>query len=189
MPFTTIYFREAEAMIKANRMKKNILATLNDLDQSLATFHYRGLAVRSVLDDDGWRANTENLNILEGRRYQFKGFWQRIAIEANLYAYEYLWEGLFRLQLGFDQGKLDAGILILPGNRSDKSPLGNSIDLVKVEVEALFPTISLPVAVALFEVGVTSLADDAVKPLPQPDQTKEMYHEPDIQPEVMEAAI
>jgi len=36
MPFTTIYFREAEALIKAQRMKKNILATLEDLEQSLA---------------------------------------------------------------------------------------------------------------------------------------------------------
>ena len=183
MPFTTLYFHEAETMIKAKRMKKNISATLEDLDQSLATFHYRGLAVRSVLDDDGWRENTENLNIIEGRRYQFKGLWQRIAIEANLYSYEYLWEGLFRLQLGYDHGKLDAGILILPGNRSDKSPLGNSIDLVKVEVETLYPTISLPVAIVLFEVGVSTLADEAIQQLPKP------VHEPDIQTEIMEAAI
>lgn len=168
MPFTTVYFREAEAMIKAYRMKKNISATLNDLDQSLATFYYRGLAVRSVLDDAGWREESSNLNILEGRRYQYKGFWQRIAIEANLYNYEYLWEGLFRLQLGFDQGKLDAGILILPGNRSDKSPLGNSVDLVKLEIEALYPTISLPVAVVLFEVGISTLANEAVQQVPEP---------------------
>ena len=183
MPFTTIYFREAEAMIKANRMKKNILATLEDLEQSLAVFHYRGITLRSVLNDAGWREDTENLNIITGRRYQYKGLWKRIAIEANLNTYEYLWEGLFRLQVGYDQGKIDAGILILPGNRSDKSPLGSSIDLVKMEVEKLFPTISLPVAVVLFDVDASTLADEAVKQLP------ESNHEPDIQPTAMEAVI
>ena len=185
MPFTTVYFREAEALIKAQRMKKNILATLEDLEQSLATFHYRGFTVRSVLNDAGWREESNDLNILEGRRYQFKGYWRRVAIEANLSVYEYLWEGLFRLQLGFDQGKIDTGILILPGNRSKKSPLGKSIDLVKVEVEALFPTISLPVAVVLFDVDASTLADEAVKQLPEPDETTDF----DDKSEIMEAAL
>ncbi len=188
MPFTTVYFREAEALIKAQRMKKNILATLEDLEQSLATFHYRGFTVRSVLNDAGWREESNDLNILAGRRYQFKGYWRRVAIEANLSVYEYLWEGLFRLQLGFDQGKIDTGILILPGNRSEKSPLGKSIDLVKVEVEALFPTISLPVAVVLFDVDASTLADEAVKQLPATSKPAEKY-EPEIQPTAMEAAI
>jgi hypothetical protein len=182
MPFTTVYFREAETMIKTNRMKKNISTTLEDLDQSLATFHYRGFTVRSVLNDAGWREDTENLNIITGRRYQYKGYWKRIAIEANLNTYEFLWEGLFRLQVGFDRGKIDAGILILPGNRSDKSPLGNSIDLVKVEVEELFPTISLPVAVVLFAVDVLTMADEAIQEIPQASKTE-------IQPTAMEAAI
>ena len=188
MPFTTVYFREAEALIKAQRMKKNILATLEDLEQSLATFHYRGFTVRSVLNDAGWREESNDLNILEGRRYQFKGYWRRVAIEANLSVYEYLWEGLFRLQLGFDQGKIDTGILILPGNRSDKSPLSSSIDLVKVEVEALFPTISLPVAVVLFDVEVSRLVDEALQQLPATSKPAEKY-ELEIQPTAMEAAI
>jgi len=179
MPFTTIYFREAEDLIKANRMTKNIKATLDDLEQSLATFHYRGFTVRNVLNDAGWREDSSSLNIIEGRRYQFKGYWQRVAIEANLSVYEYLWTGLFRLQLGYDQGKLDAGILILPGNRSHKSPLGsNNINLVKREVEALYPTISLPVAVVLYDVDAPTIADEEI------NQVAEKNHEPE-----MEAAI
>jgi len=180
MPFTTVYFREAEDFIKANRMIKNIKATMEDLEQSLETFHYRGFTVRSVLDDAGWREDTSNLNILAGRRYQYKGLWQRIAIEANLYSYEYLWEGLFRLQLGYDQGKLDAGILILTGNRSEKSPLGNSVDLVKREVEALYPTISLPVAVVLFDVDTPTIADAEVNQVPA-IQSTETVHEPEME--------
>ena len=183
MSFTTIYFREAEDLIKANRMMKNIKATLKDLEQSLATFHYRGFTLKTVLDDAGWREDTSNLNILAGRRYQYKGYWQRIAIEANLYSYEYLWEGLFRLQLGYDQGKIDAGILIVTGNRSEKSPLGNSVDLVKTEVEALYPTISLPVAVVLFDVDAPTIANEEIH------QVTTMQSTETVRKPEMEAAI
>jgi len=181
MPFTTIYFREAEAIIKANRMQDNFIATMEELDLSLATFHYRGTTLKSVLEHAGWRGNNDNLNILPGRRYQYKGIWQKIAIEANLYFYEYLWDGLFRLQLGYDHGKIDTGILLLPGQRSDKSPLGSTVNLVKVEVEELFPTISLPVAIVLFDFTVNGTAREDASQVQTTTNT--------FKPTAMEAAI
>ncbi len=72
---------------------------------------------------------------------------------------------LFRLQIGFDKGRFDMGILLLNQFRSEKSPLGNNIKLVKQEVEALFPTISMPVSIVLFDLSKPQCLDpDPVSP-------------------------
>jgi hypothetical protein len=76
-----------------------------------------------------------------------------VAIEGNFSAYEYILEGLFRLQIGFDQGKIETGILMLTGARSEKSSLGSSRELAEAEVQMLYPTISMPVSIALFDLG------------------------------------
>jgi hypothetical protein len=76
-----------------------------------------------------------------------------VALEGNFSAYEYILEGLFRLQVGFDQGKIETGILLLTSLRSEKSSLGTSRDLAIAEVEQLYPTISMPVSIALFALG------------------------------------
>jgi hypothetical protein len=55
--------------------------------------------------------------------------------------------------VGFDNGKIDCGILMLTAERSDKSKLGTSKDLAIAEVEQLSKTISVPVAIALFDLG------------------------------------
>jgi len=82
-----------------------------------------------------------------------------IAIEGSFAAYEFIHEGLFRLQLGFDKGLIESGVLVLPGQRSEKSKLGSSADLPTAEIEQLHPTISVPVTVALFDLGRPCLED------------------------------
>ena len=91
--------------------------------------------------------------LLDGRRYQYKGVKKGVAIEGNFSVYEYILEGLFRLQVGFDKGRIETGILMLTSLRSEKSSLGKTRDLVQVEVEMLYPTISMPVSIALFNLG------------------------------------
>ena len=101
-----------------------------------------------------WRENGDGeLKILDGRRYMYKGVKRGVAIEGNFSVYEYILEGLFRLQVGFDKGRIETGILMLTSMRSEKSSLGNQRDLVQVEVEQLYPTISMPVSIALFDLG------------------------------------
>ncbi len=155
MSYEILYFNDAEKVIKFKRMGKMIDDTLQGIADDLIGSTHLNTTLKTSLDDCGWRENPDILKIIDGRRYQYKGYLKRVAIEASLGAYEYVLEGLFRLQIGFDKGLLDAGLLILPGNRSEKSPLGESVDLVKDEIKELYPTISLPVAVALFDVGVS----------------------------------
>ena len=83
-----------------------------------------------------------------------------MAIEGNFASYEYILEGLFRLQIGFDKGRVETGILMLTSSRSEKSRLGTSIELAKLEVEQLYPTISMPVTIALFDLGTPELPDE-----------------------------
>jgi hypothetical protein len=67
---------------------------------------------------------------------------------------------LVRLQIGYDKQRIDAGILLVNSKRSDKSPLGTTADLIKTEIEALYPTISLPVSVCMIDSGEPILYDE-----------------------------
>ena len=49
---------------------------------------------------------------------------------------------------------------MLTSQRSAKSSYGSSIDLAKSEVEQLYPTISMPVSIALFDLGDPDLPDE-----------------------------
>ncbi|MFC1881532.1 hypothetical protein ACFL2S_08585 [Thermodesulfobacteriota bacterium] len=154
MPFEIMHFRESDKIIKEKRMEKDIKVTLEYIDDVLCgTIHRREL-LRQSLEEMGWRENGNGeLKILDGRRYMYKGVKRGIAIEGNFSVYEYILEGLFRLQVGIDKGIIDTGILMLTSMRSEKSSLGTSRDLAVAEVEMLYPTISMPVSIALFDLG------------------------------------
>ena len=48
---------------------------------------------------------------------------------------------------------------MLTAARSEKSSLGTSRDLAVAEVEALYPTFSMPVSIALFDLGVPVISN------------------------------
>jgi hypothetical protein len=147
-----IHFRGSEKIISKKNMDRDVTATLEYVEDCLHGSLHRRELLAQALDEMGWREK-ETLNILEGRRYTYKGFKKGIAIEGNFASYEYILEGLLRLQVGFDKKKIDMGILMLTSQRSGKSSLGTSAELAKTEVEMLYPTISLPVTIALFDLG------------------------------------
>ena len=158
MPFEILHFRESDKIIKEKRMEKDIKVTLEYIDDVLCgTIHRREL-LRQSLEEMDWRENG-TLNILDGRRYQYKGFKRGIAIEGSFSAYEFILEGLFRLQIGFDKGLVETGILMLTSMRSEKSSLGTSKELAESEIEMLYPTISMPVSIALFDLGPPIISD------------------------------
>jgi len=150
MSVEIIHFRDADKLLKSQRMEKEVRLMLENLDQRLHSGEGQKEAVKKALAEAGWREKLEALKILNDRRYSYKGFRNGVALEANFSYYEYLQPGLFRLQLGFDKGLLTQGILAITGQRSDKSKLGSSLELAKREVEELYPTISLPVTIAVF---------------------------------------
>jgi hypothetical protein len=154
MPFEMLHFRGSDKIIKSKNMENDVQITLEYINDALYGSIYRGELLRQALDEMDWRENgNEELKILDGRRYMYKGVKQKVAIEGNFSVYEYILEGLFRLQVGFDKGRIETGILMLTSMRSEKSSLGTSRDLAIAEVEQLYPTISMPVSVALFDLG------------------------------------
>ena len=152
MPFEIFHFRESDRVLQEKHMEKDFEGTMQYLDDVLYQSLYRRELLRDGLQENGWRDNG-SLNFLSGRRYQFKGFKNGIGLEANLNFYEYILEGLFRLQVGFDKGLIEVGILLLTAKRSDKSPYGSSSKMVSEDVEMLYPTIYLPLTVILFDLG------------------------------------
>jgi hypothetical protein len=158
MPFEIIHFRDSDKIIRRKKLTGDVKATLEYVNDALQGTIQRGELLRQVLSESGWRENG-SLNILENRRYAYKGFKKGIALEGSFASFEYLLTGLTRLQVGFDKKMIDAGILMLTSARSEKSSLGTSHDLAVAEVEAFYPTISLPVAIALFDLGPPVISD------------------------------
>jgi hypothetical protein len=154
-----LHFRDSDRILKQKKMVKDVTSTLQYIDDVLSGAIYKGELFRQALDEMGWRHNG-TLNILEGRRYMYKGFKKNVAIEGNFSAYEYILEGLFRLQVGYDKGMIETGILILTSKRSEKSPYGSTSKMVSEEIEMLYPTISMPVSVALFDLDETDIMDE-----------------------------
>jgi hypothetical protein len=154
MPFEIIHFRDSDKIIKEKRMEKDVKVTLEYINDALYGSIYRGELLRQALDEMDWRENGNGeLKILDGRRYMYKGVKRGVAIEGNFSVYEYILEGLFRLQVGFDKGRIETGIVMLTSIRSEKSSLGTSRDLAVTEVDILYPTISMPVSIAFFDLG------------------------------------
>lgn len=148
--FEILHFRNADKIVRDKKMLNDVQTTLEYIDNVLSGAQFKGELFRQALDEMGWRENG-TLNILDGRRYMYKGFKKSVAIEGNFAAYEYILEGLFRLQVGFDKGVIETGILLLTSKRSEKSPYGDTSKMVRDEIEMLYPTISLPVSVVLFD--------------------------------------
>jgi len=162
MPFEIMHFRGADKILKGKNMVKDVKVTLEYVDDVLAGSLYKRELFRQALDEMDWRKNG-SLNILDGRRYQYKGFKNKVAIEGNFSAYEYILEGLLRLQIGFDKRLIETGILLLTSKRSEKSPLGSSKDLAKSEVENLYPTIKVPVSIVLYDLEEPEALKEEVK--------------------------
>ena len=103
MEFQLIHFRDAEKIIEEKAMVSDVAMTMEYVFNTLQGSLYRGELLRMALDEMGWRENGA-LNVLPGRRYQYKGFKRGVAIDGSFAAYEYIIEGLMRLQIGFDKG-------------------------------------------------------------------------------------
>ena len=162
--FEILHFQDSEKILKEKRLLKDVQATMQYIDDVLAGSLYKRELLRMALDEMDWTEDADNMRIIEGRRYMYKGVKRGVAIDGNISAYEYILEGLVRLQIGYDKQRIDAGILLVNSKRSEKSPFGTTTDLIKAEIETLYPTISLPVAVCLISTGEPILYDEEGNP-------------------------
>ena len=161
MPFEIIHFREAGEILKGKNMIKEINLAMEYLNDCLYGTYRKGELLRQALQEMDWRQNGD-LNVLDGRRYFYKGFRNRVAMDGSFSSYEYVQDALLRLQVGYDKGKIDMGIVLVTAQRSEKSPLGTTKDLVSQEIKMLYPTINIPITVVLFDLGKPGdLCDEA----------------------------
>ena len=158
MSFELLHFRDSDKVLRKKKMGNMVLSTLRYLDDCLQGTSCRGELLRQALSDMDWRQ--EPLSILDGRRYQYKGLHKGVAIDGSFSSYEYVQDALLRLQVGFDKKKIETGIVLLTAQRSEKSPLGSTKELVEQEIKDLYPTISMPVVVALFDLGGPGICMD-----------------------------
>jgi len=157
MPYEILHFRDSEKILLKKNLLDDVQVTMEYIDDVLTGSLYKRELLRMDLEEMDWVLDTDTMRIIENRRYMYKGFKRGVAIDGSFSAYEFIIEGLARLQIGFDAGKIEAGVLMLTAKRSEKSPYGSTADMVKNEIEMLYPTISLPVSVALFNLGEPDL--------------------------------
>jgi hypothetical protein len=153
MSFELLHFRGADKILKKKNMDHAVKVTCDYIDSVLYGTLYKGELLRQALEECDWRHNPGELKILNGRRYSFKGFRKGIAIDGQFASYESIWDSLLRLQIGYVQKNIDAGIVLVTGERSEKTPYGSTKELIEKEIELLFPTISVPVTIAVFDLG------------------------------------
>jgi len=176
MSFELLYFRDSDKILRKKKMGSMVLSTMRYIDDCLQGTMYRGELLRQALEEMDWRQ--EPLSILTGRRYQYKGLKSGVAIDGSFSSYEYVQDALLRLQVGFDKKKIEMGIVLLTAQRSEKSPLGSTKELVEQEIQDLYPTISMPVIVALFDLDKPGNYTQETKGEIQNDQTAESNADP-----------
>jgi len=162
--FEILHFRGSDEILKEKGLLKDVQVTMEYIDDVLAGSLYKRELLRMALEEMDWTQDADFMRIIEGRRYMYKGIKRGIAIDGNISAYEYILEGLVRLQIGYDKQRIDAGILLVNAKRSEKSPFGTTADLIKMEIETLYPTIHLPVVVCLISTGEPILYDEEGNP-------------------------
>ena len=159
MSYELMHFRDAEKILKKKQMLKDVTTTMEYINEVLAGALYKRELLRLAMVEMGWICDNEGMKIIDGRQYRYKGFKKNIGIDGSFGAYEYILEGLLRLQVGYDRKKIDAGVLMLNARRSEKTPYGSTKDLTKKEIELLYPTISLPVTICLFDLGTPKILE------------------------------
>jgi hypothetical protein len=182
MSFELLHFRDADKILKKKKLTQIVISTMQYLSDALHGTLFRGELLRQALTEMDWRH--EPLNILDGRRYQYKGLRQGVAIDGSFSSYEYIQDALLRLQVGFDKQRVEVGIVLLTSQRSEKSPLGSTKELVEQEIKDLFPTISLPVCIALFDLGGPGIYTDEPEAETSDDHSVEINPEPAASPQV-----
>lgn len=150
MSFQIHHFHSSEKVLENKGMLEDIYQMVEYLDSVLTGAEQYGPLLKQGLSEAGYREDG-TLGILPGRKYQYRGFKSRIGIEGNLTAYEYILEGLFRLQIGYSLSRINAGVLLLNTIRGDKTPYGSTEELLTNEMELLESVITLPVSVVLFD--------------------------------------
>jgi len=184
MPFEILHFRGSDKILKEKKMTKEITLAMEYLNDCLYGTYRKGELLRQALQEMDWRQNGD-LNVLDGRRYFYKGFRKRVAMDGSFSSYEYIQDALLRLQVGYDKGKIDMGIVLVTAQRSEKSKLGTTKDLVYKEIDMLYPTISLPVTIVLFDLGIPGKLYEEAKSQNE-DQNKDNDQLPDELNETLE---
>jgi len=184
MPFEILHFRGSDKILKEKKMTKEIKLAMEYLNDCLYGTYHKGELLRQALQEMDWRQNGD-LNVLDGRRYFYKGFRKRVAMDGSFSSYEYIQDALLRLQVGYDKKKIDMGIVLVTSQRSEKSKLGTTKDLVFKEIDMLYPTISLPVTIVLFDLGIPGKLYEEAK-AQNKDQDKDNDQLPDDLNETIE---
>jgi hypothetical protein len=79
--FELVHFRGADKIIKEKKMANGVRQLMEYIHDCLFGTRYKSELLRQALTEMDWKNG--DLNILDGRRYFYKGFKNRIALDGS----------------------------------------------------------------------------------------------------------
>ncbi|WP_319408767.1 hypothetical protein [uncultured Desulfosarcina sp.] len=152
MTFQLFHFRDSDRILKEKSMLCYITLTMEHVFNAIKGVYLRNTLLRTVLDEMGWHQG-DVWNIIAGRRCRYLGYKNGVAIEASFTDYSYIAEGLTCLQLGYDKGQIDVGILLLTTRGIPAGKEKDTSVILNKDMGAMEPTIRLPVCICLYDFG------------------------------------
>ena len=150
MPYQLYHFNGSKEFIKSNSMVSDLAMTAQHVLNTISGAFLREQLLRIALDEMGWTQG-DTWNIVAGKKCRYLGCKRGVGLEANLGIYDYIVEGAMRLQVGYDKGQIDAGILLLTNQGMPKCMEEDIYPQLEKDMNALAPTISLPLCICLYD--------------------------------------
>ena len=82
MSYELLHFRGSEEILKNKNLDRDVEVTMEYLNDAIYGTAHRREILRMVMDETAWR-NGDDLNIIPGRRYSYKGLKKRVAVDGS----------------------------------------------------------------------------------------------------------
>ena len=150
MDFKLYHFHGSDKIFKNRAMISDVAMTVEHVFNVLKGNLFPDNLLRIALDEMGWHKGS-TWNIVAGHHYQFEGFKNGVGLEECLGACGCIVEGLVNLQVAYDKGQIDGGLLLLSVSGIPECNGDDAETILIRDVNSLGPTISLPVSVCLYD--------------------------------------
>ena len=151
MHFQLFHFHGSDKILEQKIMVCDVAMTVEHVFNALNGRQPSDPLVRVALGEMGW--HKENTNLGAEHNCRFEGLKNGVGLEVCLDAYGSLVQGLVNLQMAFDQGQIDVGILLLSARGIPERDSENLKIVLTRDMDALASIISLPVTVSLYDLG------------------------------------
>lgn len=136
-----------DEILKAKNLDSDVRSIFNDLYDGWIK-GLKGLSFqKEILNKYGWKP--EYSIGIPKRCYSYDGYKDNVAIEIEWSQMENILADLMKFEYGYKNGIVDLGIIVNPGERSEKSPIPSDESGGEIELQEMGKIIEVPVLLAV----------------------------------------